>query len=146
MFDLQTLEEAIEADDLPKSNYKAPPVIPKEDYGEGCNNRVYYACNEGTMVYYLLGGCIFLSLKLNVDSLSVVSEKLEILGGRGGKSVTVATLLSFFIISSSVINIQIFSECLIYIFRQLLLITTLFLSWLIMASSSTCHPATNSCS
>ena len=80
---MQTLEEAIEADDLPKSNYKAPPVIPKEDYGEGCNNRVYYACNEGTMVYYLLGGCIFLSLKLNVDSLSVVSEKLEIFRWEG---------------------------------------------------------------
>ena len=66
MFELSTLDEAIETDDLPKSNYKAPPVIPKEDYGEGCNNRVYYACNEGTMVYHWLGGCIFLSLNREI--------------------------------------------------------------------------------
>lgn len=59
MVELQTLEEAIEADDLPKSNYKAPPVIPKEDYGEGCNNRVYYACNEGAMVRIICLGAAF---------------------------------------------------------------------------------------
>ena len=84
MFEISTLEEPIETDDLPKSNYKAPPVIPKEDYGEGCNNRVYYACNEGTLVYHLLGGCVFLWLKLNIVSLSVITKKLENLGGRGG--------------------------------------------------------------
>lgn len=46
--------DEIETEDLPKSNYKPPPVIPKEPYGEGCNKRVYYACNDAGLSWHRL--------------------------------------------------------------------------------------------
>jgi len=29
-----------DVDDVPKADYKPPVIIPKEDYGEGCNSKV----------------------------------------------------------------------------------------------------------
>ena len=31
---------------FPQSMYKPPVVVPKESYGEGCNSKVYYVCNN----------------------------------------------------------------------------------------------------
>uniref|UniRef100_A1L0Z6 Radial spoke head protein 6 homolog A n=1 Tax=Xenopus tropicalis TaxID=8364 RepID=RSH6A_XENTR len=40
-------EENEEAEDLPpKSTYRPPPVIPKEENGTGANKHVYYVCSE----------------------------------------------------------------------------------------------------
>ena len=33
----------------PKSNYKPPPLIPKEEFGTGANKKVYFVCNDGTL-------------------------------------------------------------------------------------------------
>jgi len=33
-------------DDVPKPDYKPPPVIPKEENGTGCNKKTYFVCNE----------------------------------------------------------------------------------------------------
>lgn len=35
-----------EEDPLPKSTYKAPPVVPKEERGTGVNKYTYYVCNH----------------------------------------------------------------------------------------------------
>jgi len=35
-----------EEDELPKSTYKPPPVVPKEDHRSGANKKVYFVCNE----------------------------------------------------------------------------------------------------
>ncbi|CAF4347368.1 unnamed protein product, partial [Rotaria magnacalcarata] len=35
-----------EEDMLPKSNYKPPPVVPKEERGTGVNKYTYYVCNH----------------------------------------------------------------------------------------------------
>ena len=34
----------------PKPNYKSPHVIPKEEFGTGCNKKVYFVCNDGEFV------------------------------------------------------------------------------------------------
>ena len=39
-------EQQSEFDDLPKIEYRAPPQIPKEEAGIGCNSKVYFVCNE----------------------------------------------------------------------------------------------------
>jgi len=38
--------ETNEDEDLPKSQWKPPPVIPKEEHHTGANKKVYFACNE----------------------------------------------------------------------------------------------------
>jgi len=35
-----------EEDELPKSTWKPPPVVPKEDHHSGANKKVYFVCNE----------------------------------------------------------------------------------------------------
>ncbi len=35
-----------EDDPLPKTTYKAPPIIPKEQRGTGVNKYTYYVCNH----------------------------------------------------------------------------------------------------
>ncbi len=35
-----------EEDPLPKSTYKPPPTVPKEDRGTGVNKYTYYVCNH----------------------------------------------------------------------------------------------------
>ncbi|XP_009883829.1 PREDICTED: LOW QUALITY PROTEIN: radial spoke head protein 6 homolog A-like [Charadrius vociferus] len=39
-------EEKEKEDEPPKSTYKPPPVIPKEENGTGANKYVYFVCNE----------------------------------------------------------------------------------------------------
>ncbi|NXX17334.1 RSH4A protein, partial [Podargus strigoides] len=39
-------EEKEKEDEPPKSTYKSPPVIPKEENGTGTNKYVYFVCNE----------------------------------------------------------------------------------------------------
>eukprot|EP00794_Sanderia_malayensis_P020102 gene20102-22073_t len=39
-------EQIIDIDDVPKPDYKPPTVIPKDEYGTGCNSKVYFVCNE----------------------------------------------------------------------------------------------------
>ncbi|NWH58130.1 RSH4A protein, partial [Geococcyx californianus] len=39
-------EEEEKEDEPPKSTYKPPPVIPKEENGTGANKYVYFVCNE----------------------------------------------------------------------------------------------------
>ena len=41
----------------PKPNYKPPPVIPKEEFGTGCNKKVYFVCNDGELLLLLLLFC-----------------------------------------------------------------------------------------
>lgn len=38
----------VEEDDIPRTEFKPPPVIPKEDNRIGCNKKAYFVCNEGT--------------------------------------------------------------------------------------------------
>lgn len=54
--------EIVEVDDIPKLEYKKPPVAPKEGYGEGCNAKVYYVCNDG----------MFVKMKIKIRSLHFV--------------------------------------------------------------------------
>jgi len=35
-----------EEDPLPKSTYKSPPIVPKEERGTGVNKYTYYVCNH----------------------------------------------------------------------------------------------------
>ena len=35
-----------EEDEIPKPQWKPPPVIPKEDHHVGANKKVYFVCNE----------------------------------------------------------------------------------------------------
>ena len=42
---------AEETDDIPKPDYRPPIVIPKEEYGEGCNSKIYYVCNDGEILF-----------------------------------------------------------------------------------------------
>ncbi|CAF1600515.1 unnamed protein product, partial [Adineta ricciae] len=44
--ELNDEELQTEVDPLPKSSYKSPPVIPKEDRGTGVNKYTYYVCNH----------------------------------------------------------------------------------------------------
>ena len=46
--------EKVEEDDTPKTEYKAPPVIPKEAYGTGCNKYVYFVCSEAGLSWHRL--------------------------------------------------------------------------------------------
>ncbi|XP_057315110.1 radial spoke head protein 4 homolog A-like [Hydractinia symbiolongicarpus] len=46
--------EEIENQDVPKPNYKPPVVIPQEVYGEGCNAKVYYVCNDAGLSWHRL--------------------------------------------------------------------------------------------
>ncbi|KAL2095029.1 hypothetical protein ACEWY4_009748 [Coilia grayii] len=39
-------EEVVEVDQLPKSTYKPPPVVPKEDNHTGANKYTYFVCQE----------------------------------------------------------------------------------------------------
>ena len=39
-------EEVKEIDNTPKSNWKPPPVIPKEGNKTGANKFVYFVCNR----------------------------------------------------------------------------------------------------
>ncbi|NWI69036.1 RSH4A protein, partial [Todus mexicanus] len=39
-------EDEEKEDKLPKSTYKPPPVIPKEENGTGANKYIYFVCNE----------------------------------------------------------------------------------------------------
>ncbi|KAL9952056.1 hypothetical protein ACROYT_G039256 [Oculina patagonica] len=36
----------VEEDDVPQTEFKPPPVIPKEDSRTGCNKKTYFVCNE----------------------------------------------------------------------------------------------------
>ena len=40
-----------EEDPLPKSTYKPPPTVPKEDRGTGVNKYTYYVCNHRMFIY-----------------------------------------------------------------------------------------------
>lgn len=40
-----------EEDDLPKSTWVPPPVIPKEDYKSGANKHVYFVTNTCELFY-----------------------------------------------------------------------------------------------
>jgi len=46
--------EAEETDDIPKPDYRPPIVIPKEEYGEGCNSKTYYVCNDAGLSWHRL--------------------------------------------------------------------------------------------
>ena len=48
----------------PKSNYKPPPVIPKEEFGTGCNKKVYFVCNDGEFVVVIIISMLLLLLLL----------------------------------------------------------------------------------
>ena len=37
----------VEESDLPKSTWKPPPVIPKEEPRTGANKKIYFVCNYG---------------------------------------------------------------------------------------------------
>lgn len=37
---------AEEEDEVPKPNFKPPPVAPREDPRSGCNRKTYFVCNE----------------------------------------------------------------------------------------------------
>ncbi|KFO71717.1 Radial spoke head protein 4 A, partial [Cuculus canorus] len=46
MDEFEDTDEEKEKDEPPKSTYKPPPVIPKEENGTGANKYVYFVCNE----------------------------------------------------------------------------------------------------
>ena len=45
-----TEDEVVEdaADALPKSQYKPPPTIAAEEYGNGANKKAFFVTNEGS--------------------------------------------------------------------------------------------------
>jgi len=48
------VEDGVIQDELPKPNYKPPVAIAKEPYGEGCNMKVYYVCNDAGLSWHRL--------------------------------------------------------------------------------------------
>ncbi|XP_069711674.1 radial spoke head protein 4 homolog A-like [Phaenicophaeus curvirostris] len=44
--EVEDTDEEKEKDEPPKSTYKPPPLIPKEENGTGANKYVYFVCNE----------------------------------------------------------------------------------------------------
>lgn len=36
----------VEEDDVPRTDFKPPPLIPTEENRVGCNKKAYYVCNE----------------------------------------------------------------------------------------------------
>lgn len=36
----------VEEDDVPRTDFKPPPVIPTEENRVGCNKKAYFVCNE----------------------------------------------------------------------------------------------------
>jgi hypothetical protein len=46
----------VEEDDIPRTEFKPSPLIPKEENRVGCNKKAYFVCNEGkqcrTYMYY----------------------------------------------------------------------------------------------
>jgi radial spoke head protein 4A len=42
-----------EEDPLPKSTYKPPAVVPKEERGTGVNKYTYYVCNHRMFIFVL---------------------------------------------------------------------------------------------
>ncbi|KAJ7408919.1 Radial spoke head protein 4 A [Willisornis vidua] len=46
MDEVEEDEEKVKEDEPPKSTYKPPPEIPKEENGTGANKYVYFVCNE----------------------------------------------------------------------------------------------------
>ena len=40
-----------EKDEPPKSTWKPPPTIPKEDNKTGTNKKSFFVCNDGTCMY-----------------------------------------------------------------------------------------------
>eukprot|EP00730_Choanoeca_flexa_P018473 TRINITY_DN8984_c0_g1_i2.p1 TRINITY_DN8984_c0_g1~~TRINITY_DN8984_c0_g1_i2.p1 ORF type:complete len:495 (+),score=148.71 TRINITY_DN8984_c0_g1_i2:79-1563(+) len=47
-------EEVDPQDKLPVSKYKPDPVIPAEEYGSGCNKKVYFVCSEAGQPWTML--------------------------------------------------------------------------------------------
>ena len=41
----------VEEEDLPQSEFKPAPVIPKEENTTGCNKKIYFVFNEGKKCY-----------------------------------------------------------------------------------------------
>lgn len=41
-----------EEDPLPKSTYKPPPIVPKEERGTGVNKFTYYVCNHRRFSFF----------------------------------------------------------------------------------------------
>ena len=56
-----------EEDPLPKSTYKSPATVPKEDRGTGVNKYTYYVCNHRMFILiefkYI---CLFFSSRSNM--------------------------------------------------------------------------------
>lgn len=42
----------VEEDDVPQAEFKAAPVIPKEDSRTGCNKKTYFVCNECKLILF----------------------------------------------------------------------------------------------
>ena len=40
----------VEEDDVPQTEFKVSPVIPKEDSRTGCNKKTYFVCNECELI------------------------------------------------------------------------------------------------
>ena len=47
------LEGPSEEENIPKSTYKPPPEVPKEEHRTGVNKKVYFVCNEGNKHFLL---------------------------------------------------------------------------------------------
>lgn len=61
-------EEAGEEDDTPKSDWKPPPPIPKEENRVGTNKKVYFVTNERK--------CICFTLYINCTCVPQTKKKI----------------------------------------------------------------------
>jgi radial spoke head protein 4A len=51
--DVDDEEAEGEEDPLPKSTYKPPPIVPKEERGTGVNKYTYYVCNHRMFILFI---------------------------------------------------------------------------------------------
>ena len=60
----------VEEDDIPQTEFKASPVIPKEDNRTGCNKKTYFVCNECEYFSAILSDAVtFIGLNVSTKGL-----------------------------------------------------------------------------
>lgn len=70
------LEGPTEEENIPKSTFKPPPDVPKEEHRTGVNKKVYFVCNEREWFFLFQG--FFKSLFKVYANTTICGYKYEI--------------------------------------------------------------------
>lgn len=64
-------------EELPQSDYKQAVIIPKEFYGDGCNSKVYYVCNDAGLSWHRLPPVTPLQIHVSRQIRKVMTGDLD---------------------------------------------------------------------